>query len=132
MAGYNTVTELLSLGVPGVLVPRINPSQEQWIRATRLEQLGLFNVIHPDQYSPRTLRTALDRALAGANSDSVEVGLDMNALETVNRYLDELMVEHDSGGWKKLKLQNVTEFEQACNDSVTRPLALAAPIAGER
>jgi len=132
MAGYNTVTELLSLGVSGVLVPRVRPSQEQWIRATRLERLGLFSVIHPDQYSEEALRTALDKALAGSNNDSSKVRLDMNALETVHEYVQELMAEHDTGGWKKLQLQNVTALERPSNDSCATAVPLAIPIGGTK
>jgi predicted glycosyltransferase len=132
MAGYNTVTELLSLGVPGVLVPRTSPSQEQWIRATRLEQLGLFNVIHPDQYSGPTLRRALGEALAESRENNAKVQLDMNALDTVYDYVQELLVEHDSGGWKKLKLQNVTEFERPGDDIAVKHLALAVPLNGAK
>ena len=132
MAGYNTVTELLSLGVPAVLVPRTSPSQEQWIRATRLEQLGLFNVIHPDQYSAETLRRSLGEVLAQSRQNDAKHQLDMNALETVHDYVQELLVEHDSGGWKKLRLQNVTEFERPANDTPVRPLTLAVPLSGAK
>ena len=127
MAGYNTVTELLSLGVSGVLVPRVNPSQEQWIRATRLERLGLFSVIHPDQYSETTLRTALNSALAATNTDLSNTQLDMNALDTVREYVKELMAEHDTGGWKKLQLQNVTAIDRPSNDenATTSPIAIS-------
>ncbi len=125
MAGYNTVTELLSLGVSGVLIPRVSPSQEQWIRATRLERLGLFNVIHPDQYSEATLRTALEVAMATANTDLSKTQLDMNALDTVYDYVQELMNEHDSGGWKKLQRQNVTAFNRpsSIEDATANPVA---------
>ncbi len=41
MAGYNTVAEILRSGKPAVYLPRTFPRQEQAIRATRLEALGL-------------------------------------------------------------------------------------------
>lgn len=65
MSGYNTVCELFSLRKRAVLVPRIKPVQEQWIRAHRLAQLGLARAVHPDNLTPRALahavRTELDQ-----------------------------------------------------------------------
>lgn len=51
MGGYNTVWEVLSFGIPALIVPRVAPRAEQWIRATRLRDLGLLDVIHPEQLS---------------------------------------------------------------------------------
>lgn len=39
MAGYNTVVEVLSAGVPALLMPRRTPTLEQFIRAARLSDL---------------------------------------------------------------------------------------------
>lgn len=55
MGGYNTVTELLSLGAHALIVPRIRPRLEQWIRAERLAARGLIDVLHPDQLSSQAL-----------------------------------------------------------------------------
>lgn len=55
MGGYNTVTELLSLGCQALIVPRVRPRLEQWIRAERLAAMGLIDVLHPDDLSTRTL-----------------------------------------------------------------------------
>lgn len=49
MGGYNTTTEILSLGKRALIVPRVVPRQEQWIRARRLAGLGLVDCVHPDQ-----------------------------------------------------------------------------------
>ena len=45
MGGYNTFCEILSFGKPALLVPRTEPRQEQHLRATRAEQLGLVRVL---------------------------------------------------------------------------------------
>ncbi|MGG6297264.1 glycosyltransferase family protein [Leptolyngbya sp. AN02str] len=55
MGGYNTTCEILSFQKPALLVPRITPRQEQWIRAERLQKRGLVDVLHPDNLSPATL-----------------------------------------------------------------------------
>ncbi|WP_179137723.1 glycosyltransferase family protein [Candidatus Entotheonella palauensis] len=52
MGGYNTVCELLSLSKRAIVVPRIRPVEEQWIRASRMARLGWLRVIHPDRLTP--------------------------------------------------------------------------------
>jgi predicted glycosyltransferase len=47
MGGYNTFCEILSFGKPALIVPRTAPRQEQFLRATRAEQLGLARML-PD------------------------------------------------------------------------------------
>ncbi|WP_204902655.1 glycosyltransferase family protein [Erwinia endophytica] len=49
MGGYNTVMEILTFGKAALIVPRVSPRQEQWIRAERLAQLGVMDCIHPDK-----------------------------------------------------------------------------------
>lgn len=49
MGGYNTVYELLSHAKHSLIVPRVRPRQEQLIRARRLHELGLIDMLHPDQ-----------------------------------------------------------------------------------
>ena len=48
MGGYNTVCEVLSFEKQALIVPRVRPRSEQWIRAQRLRALGLIDVVHPD------------------------------------------------------------------------------------
>ncbi|HEY8685363.1 MAG TPA: glycosyltransferase, partial [Chloroflexota bacterium] len=64
MGGYNTVAEALFMGVPTVCIPRVRPRKEQLIRATALTELGLMNMLHPDQLTVAALREAITRALA--------------------------------------------------------------------
>jgi predicted glycosyltransferase len=48
MGGYNTFCEILSFGKPSLIVPRTEPRQEQFLRATRAEQLGLVRMLPDD------------------------------------------------------------------------------------
>jgi predicted glycosyltransferase len=64
MGGYNTICELLTLGKSAVIVPRAHPVQEQWIRAERMQAMGLLRAIHPDVLTPHMLVQAVDEALA--------------------------------------------------------------------
>jgi UDP-glucuronate 4-epimerase len=61
MAGYNTVSELMRAGKPGLLVPRVRPSEEQLVRARQLASSGLQDMLHPDALTPPSMRDALDR-----------------------------------------------------------------------
>jgi len=71
MGGYNTVCEVVSAAKPALIVPRIEPREEQWMRAKALEKLGLVRVLHPSSLSAETLehevRTLLDCAGNGWN-----------------------------------------------------------------
>jgi predicted glycosyltransferase len=80
MGGYNTVCELLSLGKRAIIVPRVRPVREQWIRARRMEKLGFFRVIHPDALTPETLAHAVESELARPARDSMP-WVDMTALD---------------------------------------------------
>jgi predicted glycosyltransferase len=49
MCGYNTFCEVLSFDKPALIVPRTHPRQEQLIRATRASELGLVDMLLPEQ-----------------------------------------------------------------------------------
>jgi predicted glycosyltransferase len=76
MGGYNTICEVLSFEKHALIVPRVHPEPEQWIRAERLRDLGLIEMLHPDQLSPRALTEWLARDLGPppASRSRVDVG----------------------------------------------------------
>ncbi|MDZ8070815.1 MAG: glycosyltransferase [Nostoc sp. DedQUE08] len=59
MGGYKTTCEILSVGKPAVVVPRIKPSREQCIRAENLANLGVLAAIHPKDLTPDILLRSL-------------------------------------------------------------------------
>lgn len=61
MAGYNSVCALLAAEKPCVLIPRTEPSLEQFVRAQMLSQRGLA-VALPKDADVEALRTAIARA----------------------------------------------------------------------
>ena len=82
MSGYNTTLELLALNAPMLLVPRIKPRREQWLRAVRLAELGLADCLHPDELSPACLSAWLADARPRKTARD---RLDFNGLEHINR-----------------------------------------------
>ena len=83
MGGYNTFCEVLSFDQRAVIVPRTTPRLEQWIRASRAEQLGLVRML--DETRGGMTPEAMIKAIRGlpdqqkpseAGSDKILGGLD--------------------------------------------------------
>lgn len=78
MGGYNTFCEVLSFDKRAVIVPRTVPRLEQWIRASRAEELGLVRMLDEarDGMSAESMIRAI-RALPGQSlpSEAIADGL---------------------------------------------------------
>lgn len=61
MGGYNTTFEALSFAKPLLVVPRVTPRLEQYVRAGELSRLGLLDYLHPDELSVAALEGWLQR-----------------------------------------------------------------------
>lgn len=84
MAGYNTVCEILTLKKRAIVVPRVKPVKEQWIRAERLARRGLLRTIHPERLTPTGLLGAVNEELARRNvCQSSLYQIDMNGLDRI-------------------------------------------------
>lgn len=64
MCGYNTVSEVLSLGKRSIVIPRSRLWREQVVRAERLQELGYATYLRPDDLTSDVLRNAVLAALA--------------------------------------------------------------------
>ncbi len=62
MGGYNTFCEILSFDKPALVVPRTRPRLEQFIRASRAQDLGLLKMLCDDDgvRPPEVMARALD------------------------------------------------------------------------
>jgi len=91
MSGYNTVCELLTLKKRAILVPRVRPVLEQWIRAERLARLGLMRAIHPDAWRPERVMRAVLEELGRINVQASRFyQIDMDGLTRVREAVGEL------------------------------------------
>ena len=92
MAGYNTICEILTLKKRAIVVPRVKPVQEQWIRARRLAEHGLLRAIHPDDLSGACLLTAVHEELDRRNVFARGLyQVDMNGMEHIAGHIAELL-----------------------------------------
>ena len=80
MGGYNSVSEMLSCDVPGLVVPRVRPRREQLIRAERLQAMGLLDMLHPDRLTPEALSGWLAETCGGARPQPPRTHLDISGL----------------------------------------------------
>jgi predicted glycosyltransferase len=103
MGGYNTVCEILSLRKRAVIVPRIRPVCEQWVRAQRMAARGLFRTIHPDAISPEGLMKEVSRELAAHRVCPLTVAtIDMDALPRIVAFMEESRHIVEAGNGKAL------------------------------
>ncbi len=92
MGGYNTYCEILSFDKPALIVPRVMPREEQLIRATRAAELGLVDMILPeDAKDPKRFAEALKALPSRRAPSSGSAGLRLEGLTNIARIVgDEL------------------------------------------
>jgi ATP-binding cassette, subfamily B, bacterial len=76
MPGYNTVCDLLTYRFRAVVVPRQGPSEEQTMRARRLDEWNMARVIDQRELDAPTLALAIENALTGPTPPEAPVPLD--------------------------------------------------------
>lgn len=96
MGGYNTFCEILSFDKPALIVPRTRPRLEQYLRASRMQEMGLIKMLLPD--SPEVLSgkkedwqimaTALRHLPQQSLPSEVVVPGLLDGLSNVNRLVD--------------------------------------------
>ncbi len=90
MCGYNTVCEILSVVKPAVVVPRIKPSQEQFMRSQRMQELGLFKAVHPNSLTPEVLMLEVLKQL---ENSQVNVNVDLEGLPRISYHIGRLLAD---------------------------------------
>lgn len=87
MGGYNTTCEILSFEKRALIIPRVYPRQEQLIRTQRLQELGLADMLHPDELSPQSLGKWLQQE---KKSPEVHQTIDFQGLKRIPQYLSRI------------------------------------------
>ncbi|WP_413711619.1 glycosyltransferase family protein [Rhizobium sp. Rhizsp82] len=93
MGGYNTYCEILSFDKPALIVPRVKPREEQLLRAQRASELGLVDMLLPDQSAnPAVMAEALKRLPSRLPPSKSGCNMRLEGLdhisETVGHWLD--------------------------------------------
>ena len=88
MGGYNTINEVLSFRKRALVVPRTVPRGEQSIRAKRLAELGLIDVIQQTKISPTAISSWLERDL-GARPSAIDE-FDFDGLSRLPKFFADL------------------------------------------
>jgi predicted glycosyltransferase len=98
MGGYNTFCEILSFDKPALLVPRTTPRREQYIRASRAQELGLLSMLEDDGvYDVDRMSTAIRQLLQQRPPSSVVVPGLLDGLDNVNRLVDYHLTQGAAG-----------------------------------
>ncbi len=128
MGGYNTVCELLTLNKRAIVVPRVNPVQEQWIRAERMEKVGLLRAMHPQEMTPAKLIRMVQEELSNLNGKSIQANrVKMNGLNDVCNSINHLICHGVTQD--KPKLSNVLSIYPNRQHSIsTSPVVGAFPL----
>ena len=90
MGGYNTYCEILSFNKPALIVPRTTPREEQLLRATRAAELGMIEMLLPEEAADPARMAAALRTLPQRPypSDAVP-GLQLEGLTNIARLVGE-------------------------------------------
>lgn len=93
MGGYNTFCEVLSFDKRAVIVPRTVPRLEQWIRASRAEELGLVRMLDEtrDGLTPQAMIRAIRELPNQPRPCQATVGGLLNGLDYVTGRVSALM-----------------------------------------
>ena len=94
MGGYNTFCEILSLDKRALIVPRTAPRLEQYIRASRAQELGLVRMLVDDgDYPPEIMAAALRELPKQSPPSEVVVPGLLEGLVSVNRLIEPWLAE---------------------------------------
>jgi len=89
MGGYNTFCEILSFDKPSLIVPRTVPRLEQYIRASRAEELGLVTMLVDDgDRDPQRMAAAIRGLPSKPKPSETRIPGLLDGLSTINSAID--------------------------------------------
>ena len=92
MGGYNTFCEIVSFDKPSLVVPRVEPRQEQLVRAKRAADLGLVEMLLPNEaHSPDTLAAVLQHLPSRKSPSGAAYRIDLDGLTQLSADLESLV-----------------------------------------
>ncbi|MGI9402466.1 MAG: glycosyltransferase family protein [Rhizobiaceae bacterium] len=92
MCGYNTFCEVLSFNRKALFVPRTQPRQEQYIRASRGRELGLCEMLTSEEASiPSVMANALRQLPNNTSPSKYLLHRDLAGLDEICSDIEELL-----------------------------------------
>ena len=92
MCGYNTFCEVLSFNRKALFVPRTQPRQEQYIRASRGRELGLCEILTSEEASiPSVMANALRQLPNNTSPSKYLLHRDLAGLDEICSDIEELL-----------------------------------------
>jgi predicted glycosyltransferase len=92
MGGYNTFCEILSFDKPMLIVPRVQPREEQLIRARRAAELGIIQMLMPAEAAdPARMAEALIALPDCAPPSHAVPGLALDGLDKIAERVADLL-----------------------------------------
>jgi len=86
MGGYNTYCEILSFDKPALIVPRVAPREEQLLRARRASELGLIDMLLPEQSAdPAIMAETLKRLPSRLPPSKSGCNMHLEGLDHISR-----------------------------------------------
>lgn len=86
MGGYNTYCEILSFDKPALIVPRVAPREEQLLRARRASELGLIDMLLPEQSAdPAIMAKTLKRLPSRLPPSKSGCNMHLEGLDHISR-----------------------------------------------
>jgi predicted glycosyltransferase len=95
MAGYNTITEILTLDKKAIVIPRTQPRREQLIRSQRLQEFGLLRAIEPAELTRDRLAAEVHHSLQTTDVP-IPTRLEFTGLERLTLEMHALLAEESS------------------------------------
>lgn len=94
MCGYNTFCEALTFDRKALYVPRVQPRQEQYIRASRARELGLCEMLTPEEAAiPNVMAGALRRLRDGVRPSAALQEGDLGGLDAICDDIERLLAD---------------------------------------
>ncbi len=96
MGGYNTFCEVLSLDKRALIIPRVQPREEQLIRARRAAGLGLVDMLMPHQADdPAAMAAALKRLATRPKPSETRYGRPLDGLVRIGDLVRDTMAARE-------------------------------------
>jgi predicted glycosyltransferase len=93
MCGYNTFCEILSFDKRALIIPRMRPREEQYVRAVRAVELGLVDMLEPQNAAdPQRMARALEAVVKRPLPSSAMTDGMMDGLDTIADLVENLIV----------------------------------------